>query len=141
MPGVDKGFPKAVYGVPMRDVLYPGEDDFFRKHPETAGMASEDDHIILNPYSPRTEQEKQAVAMNEAARVLMRKNAVPRPTYALTPEQQQKFKGYSANPDDIRQTFAARMLSNDPSAINPTDEQRAYVDVLRKFMGVPVSGR
>jgi len=141
MPGLDKGFPKAVYGVPVRDVLDPGEDDFFRKHPDTAGMAADDDHIILNPYSPRTAEEKALVAVNEAARVLMSKNAVPRPTYELTPEQQEKFKDYSANPDDIRQTIAGRILSNDPSAINPTDEQRAYVDMLRKFMGVTAGGR
>ena len=136
MPGVDKGFPKAMYGVGIRDVLYPGEDTYFKSNPATAGMAAQDDMIILNPYSTLKDEEKRAVLMNEAARVLMRKGAVPKPAYAMTPAQMEKFKGYSKNIDDIRQTFAARMLSGDPSAVEPTPEQLAFAAQLRKFMGV-----
>ena len=135
MPGNGTGN-KAVYGVGLRDVLYPGEDAYFKSNPNVAGMAAEDDHIIINPYSPRTDAEKQAVMVNEAARVLMRRGDAPRPRFNLTPMQMEKFKNYSENMDDIRQTFAARMLSNDPSAIEPTDEQKAFAIELRKYMGV-----
>lgn len=135
MPGNGTGN-KAIYGVGLREVLYPGEDAYFRANPHVGGMAAEDNNIIINPYSTLKDSEKQAVMMNEAARVLMRKNAVPRPSYAMTPKQMEKFKGYSKNIDDIRQTFAARMLSGDPSAIEPTEDQLAFAAQLRKFMGV-----
>ena len=135
MPGNGTGN-KAVYGVGLRDVLYPGEDAYFKANPNVAGMAAEDDHIIINPYSTLKDNEMQAVMMNEAARVLMRKGAVPKPTFALSPKQMEKFKTYSKDMDDIRQTFAARMLSGDPSAIEPTDEQVAFAAQLRKFMGI-----
>ena len=135
MPGNGTGN-KAVYGVGLRDVLYPDEEAFFKSNPTVAGMAAEDDKIIINPYSSLTDTEKQWVMRNEAARVLMRRGDVPRPNFNLTPKQMEKFGTYSKNMDDIRQTYAARMFSNDPSAIEPTDEQKAFDVQLRKFMGV-----
>ena len=94
MPGMDKGFPKAVYGVGVRDVLFPGELDYFKANPKTTGMAADDDMVILNPYSTLNEREKQAVLMNEAARVHMRKRNIEPPQYDLTPEQTEAFKNY-----------------------------------------------
>ena len=135
MPGNGTGN-KAVFGVGVRDVLYPGEDAYFKANPHVAGMAAADDHIIINPYSPRSDAEKQAVMMNEAARIHMRRGDAPRPTFSLTPKQMEKFGSYSKNMDDIRQTFAARMLSNDPSAIEPTEDQKAFLGQLRKYMGI-----
>jgi len=139
MPGgPSTGFPKGVYGVPFRQDLFPGEDDFFRKNPHVAGMAAEDNTVILNPYSTLSDVEKQAVMLNEASRVHMRKGLIPPPQYELTPEQEKAFSTYgNGDINAIRQTLAARILSGDPSAGNATPEQLEYVRTLRKFMGVP----
>jgi|VirMetMinimDraft_7_1064189.scaffolds.fasta_scaffold247729_2 hypothetical protein len=135
MPGLDKGFPKGYYGIGLRQDLYPGEDDYFKKNPHVAGMAAEDDRIIMNPYSTLNDAEKEAVKTNEAARVHMRRNFDP-PRFSLTPEQQKNFGEYSKDEADIRATIAARILSNDPSAGAATPEQTEYVNRLRQFMGV-----
>lgn len=135
MPNLAAGFPKGVFGIGFRPDLYPGEDDYFRNNPHVAGMAAEDDSIILNPYSKISDEEKQAVMLNEAARVHMRRN-YDAPRFDLTPEQTQNLGNYSKNMDDIRQTIAARILSGDPSAGKATPEQLEYVQGLRKFMGV-----
>lgn len=135
MPGISKGFARGYYGIGLRSDLYPGEDEFFRKNPTVTGMAADDDRIILNPYSTLSDKEKEAVIMNEAARVHMRRN-FEKPQFNLTPEQQAKFKNYSQNPEDVRATVAARILSGDPSAGTATAEQMQYVQRLRQFMGV-----
>ncbi len=136
MPGNNTGYAKGVYGIGVRQDLFPGENDYFRKNPNVTGMAAEDNRIIMNPYSTLTDAEKQAVMMNEAARVHMRVGNFDAPRFALTPEQEKAFEGYSANPVDRLSTVAARILSNDPSALTPTPEQTEYVQRLRKFMGV-----
>jgi len=135
MPGISAGYPKGFYGIGVRPDLYPGEDKYFKENPTVTGMAAEDDKIILNPYSTLTDSEKEAVMLNEAARVHMRRNFDP-PRFELTPEQQERLGSYSENVDDIRQTIAARVLSGDPSAGEPTPEQQEYVQKLRQFMGV-----
>jgi hypothetical protein len=66
----------------------------------------------------------------------MRKGLMPAPQFSLTPEQETAFATYSQNPVDRASTIAARILSNDPSALKPTPEQQDYVQQLRKFMGV-----
>jgi len=135
MPGIGAGFAKGVYGVGTRPDLYPGENEYFKKNPHVAGMAAEDDRIIMNPYSTLTDTEKQAVMLNEAARVHMRRN-YDAPRFDLTPDQMSTLGSYSKNMDDIRQTIAARILSGDPSAGKATPEQLEYVQGLRKYMGV-----
>ena len=57
MVGRDKGFAKGVYGIGVRPDLYEGEDKYFKENPHVAGMAAEDDRIIMNPYSKLTERE------------------------------------------------------------------------------------
>ena len=136
MPGLSKGFPTGVYGIGVRETLYPSEEDYFKTNPHVAGMAADDDKIIMNPYSKLKDNERQAVMMNEAARVHMRNKLIEPPNYDLTPEQTTAFKEYSQDPNDIRQTIAARILSGDPSALQPTPAQTQYVDKLRQFMGV-----
>jgi hypothetical protein len=137
MPGgAASGFARGIYGIGVRDQLFPGEEDYFRKNPHVTGMAAEDDKIILNPYSTLTDREKQSVMLNEAARVHMRKGLMPTPRFNLTPDQEQRLSGYSKNLDDIRQTLAARILSGDPSAGAASPEQLEYVQQLRQFMGV-----
>ena len=130
------GMPKGVYGVAVREP-YPSESDYFRKNPKVTGMAAEDNRIILNPYSTLSEAERQSVLVNEAARVHMRTGLMKAPRYEMSPEQLKAFSGYGDNNlDAIRQTFAARLLTGDPTAISPSPEQAAYAAELRKFMGV-----
>ena len=136
MPSISAGFPQGVYGVGVREQLYPGEDEYFKKNPNVTGMAADDDKIIMNPYSTLKDNERQAVMLNEAARVHMRKKLIDAPNYDLTPEQMEKFGSYSKDVNDIRQTIAARILSGDPSAGKPTEAQQEYVGRLRNFMGV-----
>jgi hypothetical protein len=136
MPSISAGFPKGVYGIGVRDQLFPGEDEYFKTNPNVTGMAADDDKIILNPYSKISDKEKEAVMLNEAARVHMRNKLIDAPSYDLTPEQTEKFGSYSKDINDIRQTIAARILSGDPSAGQPTQAQQEYVSRLRQFMGV-----
>ena len=133
---VANGFPKGVYGIAYRDALYPGEEDYFKKNPHVAGMAADDDRIILNPYSKISDREKEAVMLNEAARVHMRRGTMQAPMFELTPDQMQRLGNYSKDMNDVRQTIAARILSGDPSAGTATPEQLNYVQQLRQFMGV-----
>ena len=136
MPSISAGFPKGIYGVGLRDQLFPGEDEYFKANPHVAGMAADDNKVIINPYSKISEKEKESVMLNEAARVHMRNKLIDAPNYDLTPEQTEKFGSYSQDLNDIRQTIAARILSGDPSAGQPTQAQQEYVSRLRQFMGV-----
>ena len=136
MPLISAGFPQGVYGIGVREQLYPDEESYFKENPHVAGMAADDDKIIMNPFSTLKDNEKQAVMMNEAARVHMRSKLIDAPNYELTPTQAKKFAEYSKDINDIKQTVAARILSGDPSAGDATPEQEAYVAKLRQFMGV-----
>jgi hypothetical protein len=136
MPLLSAGFPKGVYGIGVREQLYPGEEEYFKANPHVTGMAADDDKIIMNPFSKLKDNERQAVMMNEAARVHMRNKMIDAPNFELTPTQTEKFGSYSKDPNDIRQTIAARILSGDPSAGDATPEQQEYVSRLRQFMGV-----
>lgn len=127
-PGLGK-----VGGVPIREP-YPGEREFFQKNPHVAGMAGEDNQVMLNPYSQLSPQELQQVLINEAARVRMRQ--VP-PQFDLTPEQQQTIASTSyatAPPQAQRDTILARLLSGDPSGGQATQQQSALAKVLRESM-------
>ena len=121
-------------GVPLREP-WPSEQDFFRSRPDVAGMASSDGAVVLNPHSQLSEQEMAAVALNEAARVVMSMRMDLSPSFALTPEQEEAFANYGP-PECIRATIAARILSGDPSALIPTAEQIAFVLRLAREMGI-----
>ncbi|MCI0352232.1 MAG: hypothetical protein L0Z53_22670, partial [Acidobacteriales bacterium] len=111
-----------------------GEIAFFRANPHVTGMAAEDGRVVLNPFTALSDAQKRAVAINEAARIVMVRDGM-RPTFSLTPEQADQFRTYGAL-QDVRETIAARLLSGDPSALNPTQEQCAFVEELRRLMGV-----
>lgn len=116
----------------------PSEIEFFKKNTHVGGMAAEDDKVILNPFSKLTDAEKEAVALNESARIYMRRNHAP--TFEITPEQKAAFKNYGSE-DDIKSTIAARILSGDPSAGNATEEQIKYVNrFLKPYVRPPVMG-
>jgi hypothetical protein len=120
-------------GIPLRE-LWPGEDKFFRAHPDVSGLAADDDSVVINPYAALTEAQSSAVALNEAARVVMRRPNI-RPEFALTDEQRTAFASYGTL-EDIRATIAARILSGDPTALTPTVEQIAFVCCLANEMGL-----
>jgi len=121
-----------LFGFEIRNKLFSGEDAFFKNRPEVTGMAAEDGKIILNPYSKLTPQEFNAVAMNEALRLKMRKDGF-NPEFAITDDQKKFFEGteYQDKPEFIRKTILGRIYSGDKSAM-ATEEQRS---VLNKYLG------
>ena len=123
-----------LFGFPIRQQLFPGEDAYFKSNPTVGGMAAETGDIILNPYSS-PDVNRDAVARNEALRLLMRQQNVT-PDYKLSQEQLQAFKGtpYATDQDALRASIAGRIYSGDPSA-QATPQQR---DWLAQFMaGTP----
>ena len=123
--------PKRVIGYPVRSKLYPGEDSYFKANPRVAGMAADDGAVVLNPYSTLSQQEKDAVALNEAYRLHMREMGYE-PRGKLSDDQAKFFKGteYEKNPVAAYQSILARILSGDPSA-NATDEQAMEAEQLK----------
>lgn len=120
--------------VPLR-LPFAQEMKFFRDRPDVAGYAAEDDMVVLNPFSGLSQDEKGAVALNEAARVFMRRHAI-QPSFSLTEEQARTFADYG--PVGCQKaTIAARLLSGDPSALKPTADQEAFVSQLASAMGLP----
>jgi hypothetical protein len=142
---VDVDYIEPTYSYPVRKKLYPGEDKFFKTNPNVGGMAAEDNSIILNPYSPLSDAMKELVRINETARLAM-KNGYPKPTFDLTPEQQEYFntmnngKPYSSNKQDILETLVGRILSGDSTAGNITPEQQKYAEGLQKVLKLQVGG-
>lgn len=127
----------AMYNVDERKP-FESEAAYFQANPHVAGMAAEDDRIVMNPFSKLSPQELNSVRLNEAARIHMRRGQAP--TFDLTPEQSSyldttTYKG--ANDADRKGTIAARILSGDPSAGKPTVQQQDYVRALRRQMGLP----
>ncbi len=127
----------AMYGVDERKP-FESETKYFQANPHVAGMAAEDDRVVINPFSRLSPQELNSVRMNEAARIHMRRGQAP--TFDLTPQQAQfldttTYKG--AKDADRKGTIAARLLSGDPSAGTATQQQSEYVKALRKQMGLP----
>ena len=112
---------------------YKSELDFFKGRPEVAGMATEDNKIILNPFSSLSPQEKMAVAKNEALRIYMRLNEIT-PTFDLTKDQKSMFIGteYEKDPISAKQTILARILSGDPSAKDATLDQTLEAQKLQE---------
>ena len=80
-------------------------------------MAAEDGKIILNPYSSLSDTEKMAVAKNEAARLWIRDNK-PKINININDAQKKFFAGteYAQNPQAMKETIMARIISGDPSA-------------------------
>lgn len=112
-------------GYPVREP-YDGERKFFDQNRNVAGYAAPGGDVVLNPYAHLSEQGRQSVALNEAARHRMMDtgrvfSAEPTPSqaafFAKTP--------YGSQPQMMRHTIAARILAGDPSAGPYTPEQKA----------------
>jgi len=105
-------------------------------------MSTEDQYVILNPYSKLSPQEKSAVHVNEAARLYMNKHGVP--DVSLTKEQEQNLAGLNeyanAEPQYRKATMLARILSGDPSAGIPTMEQSEAIKPMLFLRGLKAKG-
>lgn len=103
---------------------YEGELKYFQTNPTVAGMATEDNKIILNPYSQNSPEEQQAVARNEAIRLFLKEMEYT-PSFDLTKQQQSFFKGseYEKNPEEAKKSIIARILSGDPSVGKASAQQ------------------
>ena len=120
-----------LFGFKIRNKLFPREDKFFSGRPEVAGMAADDNTIILNPYSPLSKKQLGAVAQNEALRLKMRKEDFT-PSIDITDKQRDFFKGseYENDPKAMRQTIFARIYSGDPSAMATPEQKEAFKKYL-----------
>tara|TARA_R110000868_G_scaffold407157_1_gene688320 strand:+ start:87 stop:533 length:447 start_codon:yes stop_codon:yes gene_type:complete len=123
---------------PERKELYPGEDAYFKANPKVGGMAAEDNKVIINPYSPLNDDQKNGVRLNETSRLWMRNSdESERPNMRLRRSQKKAFntmqngESYSQNPQDIRETIIARVISGDASAGKTTRKQRKYAEKLK----------
>ena len=112
---------------------YESEIKFFKDRPEVGGMATEDNKIILNPFTTLSPSEKSAVARNEAIRLYMRQNEIA-PEFDLTKSQQKMFMGteYEKDPVSAKQSILARILSGDPSAKDATLDQTLEAQRLQE---------
>ena len=131
-----QAIPQSVFGYAVRRP-YQSEDAFFLLNPDTTGMASEDGRIVLNPHSGLKYEQQLTVAQNEAIRLFMRENQID-PQFKITPKQMKAFQGgaYGTNEPALRQTLVARILTNDPSAEDVTDEQRKVAEsIMQQLSG------
>jgi len=114
---------------------YQGEDEFFKKNLNVAGMAAEDGRIVLNPYSKNSPQEQKLVAKNEAIRLWMRDQKL-QPKFNLTDAQKKQFEGTAygkpGNELHAKHTIIARILTGDPSAKDATPMQKKWAKSVMK---------
>ena len=110
---------------------YQSELDYFKNNTNVGGMATEDNKIILNPYSSLNDREKHQVGLNEGVRLFLRENPNYIGNFGLTNQQKQSLGNYSNNIDDIRSTILARILTNDPSAGKATIRQKFNANRVR----------
>jgi hypothetical protein len=117
----------------VRTELYPGEDKYFKENPNVGGMMTEDNRVIINPYSNLSDKEKDAIRINESIRLIFKQENIV-PNIEITDEQREFFKGtpYETNEEAIKQTIMARILTNDPSAKATKDQlEEANKDVFK----------
>ena len=123
---------------PERKKLYPSEDKFFEENTHVGGMAAEDNKVIINPWSPLSDEQKDYVRINETSRLWMRNmEESERPHMRIRRSQKKLFstiqngKPYSDDPQDIRETIIARVITGDASAGKITRKQRKYAERLQ----------
>lgn len=123
------------FGYKVREKLFPGEIQFFKKNPDTPGYASfETNSIVLNPFTNLDAERLSSLVDNEAIRLKMNKDKFVPSEFSFTPEQKQFFSktSYNDNPVAMRQTILARIYANDNSIPGGfTSEQR---EELKKYL-------
>lgn len=118
---------------PLLREPYESELEYFKGNPHVAGMATKDEKVIFNPFSSVHPEQSDSIYKNEASRVFMKKGKF-RPLFPLSKQQEEDFKDYG-DLQNIRETIAARALAGDESAGELNDEQRIFVQKLKKKMG------
>lgn len=114
---------------PVRNVFPrsadPSEDNFLRQNPNVSGYAADDGRVVLSPYSSLSDDQKQSVALNEAARHTQWNQGVLH-SFPLTSEQEKFFERspYASQPQQARHSVVARLISDDQSAAPYTDAQK-----------------
>jgi len=122
----------SFYGFMVRDP-YPSELEYYKYNPRVAGMAAEDNAIVMNPYSNISPEQKKAVMMNEATRLYLRNKKIPL-DFQLTDKQLELFQNYSNDENDIKSTIIGRLISGDPSGGEYTEEQKLKANQLRNII-------
>lgn len=119
-----------IFGYEIR-APFDSELDYFKKNPNVSGMAAEDGRITLNPFSDLDPASMKSVAMNEAARLLMRENKI-KPDFDVTDDQRKDFKGtpYENDDDALKETILARAVSGDASAGKLTARQQEWAKLV-----------
>lgn len=110
---------------------YQSELDYFKNNKHVGGMATEDNKIIINPYSSLNNREKHLVGLNEGVRLFLREHPNYIGNFGLTNQQKQSLGNYSNDIDDIRSTILARILTGDPSAGEATVRQKFNANRIR----------
>jgi hypothetical protein len=135
-----QGVQFGLFGGPYADRQpFASENEFFAANPHVGGMAAEDNRVAMNPFSPLGWAGRDAVRQNELARLLMRNDPQFKPDFSLTPEQTNFLDSNSystAQPDDRRETIAARHYSGDPSGGAITTEQQKFTDDMALYFRV-----
>ena len=106
------------------------ELEYFRQNPTVSGMATEDDRVILNPFSNLNESQQQAVYLNELTRLFLRKRGTPQ--FDVTDQQAEAFSGYGTE-EDIRATILGRIVSGDPSALSTPTQRKIASDIFSQM--------
>lgn len=125
-----------VYGYEIRE---PNEieNNFFRENKDVAGMATDDNRIILNSFSGLTPENQRSVAENEATRLHMREKGY-KFDFPVPQVMQNPFKGsiYSKpeNLHHLQSTIISRGVAGDPSAGEMTPAQQIWVNRIKSEM-------
>ena len=131
--------PRQSHSMPLAPTRDPSgsELEWFRSNPAIGGYAAPDGHVVVNPFNRLTPSENEALIRNESARIFMRNNASAQPTaqsFGLTPSQAAFPYAESPPPMEpdaaLRRSMAARVLTGDPSAGQPTAQQGRFAEEL-----------
>ena len=90
----------------------PDELAWFKLNLGIAGYASEDNCVVLNPFSKLTKAENASVVINEGVRLMMRSLNLA-PSFQLTRKQEKRFSGsiYKSNSKALCETILARIIA------------------------------
>ena len=120
----------------MGDIRYPYENELLNMmSSRIPGMMTQDQRVTFNPFTGLSSGQMDSVMQNEQARLMMQRT---QPPFSGGPTQQQQslFQGspYEGNQKEMLRTILSRLLSRDPSAGQPTQQQSGQVDYLRRQM-------
>jgi hypothetical protein len=109
----------------------PDELTWFKVNPDIAGYASEDNYVVLNPFSKLTITESASIVINEGVRLMMRAFKLA-PHFQITATQRKRFSNtiYESNSISLCETILARIIAGDPSSENPTELQLGYAQAI-----------